>query len=353
MWVDPFSLSLATPLGTAAGEITDRRGLLVGIQRDGYRGLGEATPLAGWTESYEDCRRTLESVATTDDDDNPPEVPDPIETPAAAHAVDLAVSDARARRAGQSLSSTLRDRIDVEGPPANVVPLNATIGDGDIEATVSAATEAIEAGFEWLKLKVGAQPVSADLGRIRAVDRTVDESVRLRLDANGAWNRTQAAYVLDSVADNAIEYIEQPLAADDLDGLAALRGRGTEIAVDESLATYSLAKIIERRAADVVVIKPMAVGGPTRAVEIAAHARAAGIEPVVTTTVDGVVARTAAVHVAAAIPNVTACGLATGSLLAEDMMADPVDIVDGQAWLPSGDGLCGDQFGALWVDGDN
>ncbi|MFW6321369.1 MAG: enolase C-terminal domain-like protein, partial [Halohasta sp.] len=98
---------------------------------------------------------------------------------------------------------------------------------------------------------------------------------------------------------------------------------------------------------DVVVLKPMALGGPRRAVEAAATARAAGIEPVVTTTVDAVVARTAAVHVAAAIPDVRACGLATGSLLATDLATDPVSIVDGRARLPTGAGLCGDGFDTL------
>ena len=63
-------------------------------------------------------------------------------------------------------------------------------------------------------------------------------------------------------------------------------------------------------------------------------------------TVDGVVARAAAVHVAAAIPDVTACGLATGSLLAEDFAVDPVSITEGRASLPAGHGL-GEGFDAL------
>jgi len=46
---------------------------------------------------------------------------------------------------------------------------------------------------------------------------------------------------------------------------------------------------------------------------------------------------------------VTACGLATGSLLETDLAADPVDIVDGYAQIPSGDGLCGDGFDRLWA----
>jgi len=347
MWLRPFSLSLSSPLGTAAGEITNRRGLLVGVSVDGQRGIGEATPLVGWTESYEACQRTLESLAANRNCDAPPEPPDPHETPAAAHAVDLAIQDGRARRQSKPLAVRLRTEVDISGSSPNFVPLNATIGDGDAETTVSAATDAVEAGYEWLKLKVGARELQADLERVLAVDRAVGDRAQIRLDANGAWSRPQATRVLEALANIDIDYIEQPLAADDLDGLAALRGRGTDIAVDESLAAHSLADIITTEAADVVVIKPMAVGGPTQAVGTAMRARTAGIEPVVTTTVDAVVARTAAVHIAAAIPDVTACGLATGSLLDADLTNDPVDIVDGRAQLPSGNGLCGDEFDGL------
>ncbi len=348
MWLRPFSLSLASPLGTAGGEITDRTGLLVGLSVDGQRGIGEATPLAGWTESNEACRHTLEAMADTDCDDLPG-LAEPTETPAAAHAVDLAIQDARARCAGKRLAGWLRQQADISGSPPDSVPINATIGDGDLEATVSAATDALEQGYEWLKLKVGARELSADIERIRTVERTVGDRAQIRLDANGAWSRTQATRVLEEIAEYDIAYLEQPLAADDLEGLAALRGRGTDIAVDESLAAYSLAEIKAARAADVIVIKPMAVGGPTRALEAAIAGRNAGIEPVVTTTIDAVVARTAAVHVAAAIPDVTACGLATGSLLENDLTADPVDIADGRALVPSGSGLCGGGFEGLWA----
>jgi len=80
------------------------------------------------------------------------------------------------------------------------------------------------------------------------------------------------------------------------------------IALDESLATRGLDAVLDADAADAVVLKPMALGGPDRALAAARRAREAGVEPVVTTTIDAVVARTAAVHVAAAIPDVSPAG---------------------------------------------
>jgi|AntDeeMetagen285_2_1112576.scaffolds.fasta_scaffold00066_26 o-succinylbenzoate synthase len=349
MWIDPFSLRLESPLGTAAGPLTDRRGFLVGLQEDDIQGIGESTPLPGWTESYEACRSALDEVteSVSTDPITAVETPDPTETPAAAHGVDLAKRDAVARRDGRPLAAVLRkNAFDTDGPIPDSVPVNATIGDGTVEETVSAATAAVDEGFDWLKLKVGVQEPEEDITRVQAVHNAVDEEISLRLDANGAWDRPTARRLVDRLAEIGIEYLEQPLPAEDLAGLAELGGRGVDIAVDESLATTSVDAVIGAGAADVVVIKPMAVGGPNRAVELAAVARNAGIEPVVTTTIDGVVARTAAVHVAAAIPNVTACGLATGSLLAADLAADPVSITDGRASLPAGHGL-GDGFDAV------
>jgi len=60
--------------------------------------------------------------------------------------------------------------------------------------------------------------------------------------------------------------------------------------------------------------------------------------PVVTTTVDGAVARTATVHVAAAIPERAACGLATATMLESDLGPDIAPVADGRAVVPQGDG---------------
>ena len=341
MWVDPFSLRLAAPLSTAAGTITERRGFLVGVEDDGSHGLGEATPLPGWTESSAAARRALADATV----DSPP---DPDATPAAAHGVDLARLDAAARRDGRPLAAVLREHsFDTDRPLPDSVPVNATIGDGSVDETVDAATDAAADGFAWLKLKVGVGEPERDLKRVQEVRNAVGDGVGLRLDANGAWDRPTARRMVDRLAPVGIDYLEQPLPAADLAGHAALRGRGVDIAVDESLAEAAVETVADAGAADVVVVKPMAVGGPSRAIAAAAAARAAGMEPVVTTTIDGVVARTAAVHVAAAIPRVTACGLSTGSLLAEDLAADPVVIADGRARLPTGGGLCGDEFDSI------
>jgi o-succinylbenzoate synthase len=340
----PFSLPLSDPFETARGTIERRDGFLLRLEADsgdpadGDRpdasvGVGEATPLPGWTEHHDECEAALRNAAETinREADSEPDadalLADLGETPAARHALDLALADLRASREGVPLYRHLGASNRVE-----TVPVNATVGDAGAEETLEEAKRAANAGFECLKVKVGARPVSADVERIEAVSDALP-GIELRADANGAWTRTQAQQFLDAVGDK-LSYVEQPVPATDLASLAALSG---PVALDETLAAVALEDALD---ADphAVVLKPMALGGPRKAVELAEQAREADVLPVVTTTVDGAVARTAAVHVAAAIPEHAACGLATATMLESDLGPDIAPVADGRAVVPQGDG---------------
>jgi o-succinylbenzoate synthase len=345
--IEPFSLPLSSPLGTSAGEIREREGFLVGVEADvdgtAVRGVGESTPLSGWTESLDECESGLRSVPDDGWDAHLSGLA------AASHGYQMALADAEARLAGVPLATVLAEGALVDRP-ATTVPVNATIGDGTVEGAVAAAEDAVDAGYDCLKLKVGAQSTSVDLLRVEAVADAVDAS--LRLDANGAWDRETADAVVKLLARvETLEYVEQPLPADDVEGLAELRGQGVDIAVDESVRAVGVEAVLDADAADVVVLKPMALGGPRAATSIARHLTNRGVDPVVTTTIDGAVARAAAVHVAATIPDVRPCGLATGSFLAEDFGPDPVPVASGQISVPDGPGNVGDRFDhLLWDD---
>ncbi|AUX09387.1 O-succinylbenzoate synthase [Halalkaliarchaeum desulfuricum] len=365
MRIRPFSVPLVAPLSTARGEISQRRGFLVGIGGGGedndaskaeptVQGIGEATPLPGWTEPYGRCRKELEAFAAASGD--AASAVDPPEAPAARHGVALARLDRDARTANASLAERLSNRHGTGAAPADTVPVNATVGDGSPAETAASCREAVDVGFDCLKVKVGNRALSGDLERLRAVRDAVGEAVTLRADANGAWSRGTAERAIEQFGAFGVDYVEQPLPADDLEGHAHLRSRGVGIALDESLAVRGdgetspldrVRRAIEAEAADVVVLKPMALGGPDLTVEAATAAREAGVEPVITTTIDAVVARTAAVHVAAAIPDVSACGLATGGLLAEDLAPDPAPAEGGRIRVPDGPGIADGAFDGL------
>jgi o-succinylbenzoate synthase len=370
MRVEPFAIDLADPLETARGTITEREGFVVALDVDGITGVGEAAPLPGWTESLDSCEAALERAAEVIEAEPAPAAPSdldrvalqPLEAagavreavagaPAARHAVATAVLDARSHAAMGPLYRLLERgyREDPDGSEASSdaaapVPVNATIGDDPPEATAAEAADAVGWGFETVKLKVGARSVAADIERVAAVRERCPE-VTLRADANGAWDPEQAERALDAFAEYGVSYVEQPFPVDatadggtrrDLSVHAALRGGPVGVALDESLATGpdAVAAALEADAADTLVLKPMALGGPDRAVAAARRAQEAGVEPVITTTIDGALARATAVHVAAAVPDISACGLATADRLATDLLdTDPAPVVDGRVKL--------------------
>lgn len=332
MRVSPFSLPLSRPFETAAGAVDRREGLLVRVDGE-PAGIGEATPLTGWTEPFVDCLAALEDLVDREPVPSTGELPDMAATPAARHGVELALLDRESRRSRVPLYRQLGGERRVMS-----VPANATVGDADPSDTVDACLEAARRGFRAVKIKVGARPLAADLERLARVRERLEPSIELRVDANAAWDATEAGEAVEELARLGIALVEQPLPADDLDGHAALRGRGVDMAVDESVREHGVEAVVEAKSADVVVLKPMVLGGVARATTAAERARTAGLDVIVTTTVDAVVARTAAVHLAAALDVDRACGLATASMLAGDLGDDPAAVVDGAVTVPQSAG---------------
>jgi L-alanine-DL-glutamate epimerase-like enolase superfamily enzyme len=135
-------------------------------------------------------------------------------------------------------------------------------------------------GFGALKLKVGG-PVALDIERIQAVARAVPGTVALRVDANQAWTAKQALEVIGAVtaAGVTLEFLEQPVPAADLTGLAAVTARiPVPVVADESAhSAADVRRLADAGACDVVNIKLAKCGGLQAALEVAAVARAGGL----------------------------------------------------------------------------
>src|SRR5699024_5196216 len=174
------------------------------------------------------------------------------------------------------------------GDEDHSVPVNATIGNGSVEETVTAAETAVDQGYDSLKCKMGVQSIDADVERFRAVRRAVGD-IELRGDANGAWNRSQAHRVFESLSEIGVSYVEQPLSPSDVDGHVSLRESDVDVgvALDETLTRTSIESVLSAGAADVLVLKPMVMGGVEHTHDSAMTALETGVTPIVTTTIDG------------------------------------------------------------------
>jgi L-alanine-DL-glutamate epimerase-like enolase superfamily enzyme len=192
------------------------------------------------------------------------------------------------------------------------------------------AQRAVAEGFGTLKFKAGA---ADDFARAAVVRDAVGPGIRLRLDANGAWDRDEARRRLRELAPLSIEMCEQP--TEDLIGVGGI----VPIAADELTARDPDAAL-ER--ADAIVLKPMALGGLSRALRIGREAQRRGLRTVVTSSLDGAIGRAGAAHLAAALladgPQ-PAAGIATGRLLEADLCPDALAPRDGVVRISDSPGL--------------
>lgn len=315
--VRPYRLRMREPLRTAHATYEVREGFLVLAHEGGLTGRGEAAPLPELgTETLAQCADELRRASF----DHLPA------TPSARHAVELALLDLRAQRAGVPLAVLLDARAQ------RAVPVSALLSARTMPELAREAQCAVAEGFETLKLKVGQDD---DFARAAVVRDAVGPLVKLRIDANGAWSRTLALRRLHELARLGIELCEQPT-----EDLLGLRGESpVRIAADELLARDQRAAL-ER--ADIVVLKPMLLGGVLPALRLGRLALGRGLQVIVTTSLDGAIGRAGAAHLAAALladgPQ-PAAGLATGRLLEDDLCPDLLAPIRGWIHIPDRPGL--------------
>ncbi|MFN8533698.1 MAG: o-succinylbenzoate synthase [Dehalococcoidia bacterium] len=340
--VSRFRLPFRSPFATAARLQQWREGWIVELHFDsGDHGIGEASPLPGHglaagppIAALVACLKAVLPASAASLQDLLAHEPACANRSALAFALETAVLDALARARGVGVASLL-------GTPRPAVPVNATIGGLPAPEAAKAAGQAVAGGFRTVKLKVGTSTLQDDVRRVAAVRSAIGPDRTLRLDANGAWNFPLAVEAIKALAPYQIELLEQPVAAGQIEGWNALRGHGITLAADEDVATPEAARrVIAADAADLLVLKPMVLGGLAVCRDIAIEARERGIGCFVTTTIDAGPATAATLQLAAALPDDTpACGLATGTLLVADLLQTPLAVGGGVMPLPAEFGL--------------
>ena len=193
-------------------------------------------------------------------------------TAIALAAIDTALWDLRARKQGLPLWK-------LAGGAREKCPLYTTEGGWlhiETEALVEDAVEAKAKGFIGSKVKIGRPQGSEDFARLAAVRKAVGEGYEIMTDANQGFGLDEAIRRAERLRDIDLAWIEEPLAADDIDGHVRLSARSsTPIAVGESL--YSIRhfrEYMQKGACSVVQVDVGRIGGITPWLKVAHAAEA-------------------------------------------------------------------------------
>jgi o-succinylbenzoate synthase len=312
-----LSIPFKQPYATATGVVIERELALLRLEDDdGVVGYGEAAPF----EPYDGVK--LDAVVAALSNGQPDDG-----APAQARAAwELALLDLEARRAGRPVGE----------PGAERIAVNRTLPAGPPEEAARAAAEGVREGYSCFKVKVG---LPDDAERVAAVREAIGPWPALRVDANCAWTVEQAVTALGTLLRYDLELVEQPCRT--LAELAELRRDcPVPIAADESVATPDdVRTATELEACDVVNVKLAASGGFGAAREAVRTAREGGLEPFLSSTLDGPWGIAAALQLAAAEGISLACGLATLELFDAELAGALPRPRGGLQLVPQGPGL--------------
>ena len=266
-------LHLEVPFQISRAVRTEKRIVLVELEEDGRVSRGEASPDAFFGETTEGLEAEVREATGL-----VPEDPADLVTlrarlderfphgGAAAAAIDILAHDRAAQAAGQPLRAFLG--LGVEAPPTSF-----TLGIAEPAVMAERAAAAGSKGFLVLKVKLGHGDEVAILSAIR--ERF---SGTIRVDPNAAWTAEETPARIERILPFDIEFVEQPIAAGDIDGLRYVRERSSlPIVADE--AAVRLADVDRLAGAcDGINVKLMKCGGVAEARDMIARAHELGLK---------------------------------------------------------------------------
>jgi D-galactarolactone cycloisomerase len=146
------------------------------------------------------------------------------------------------------------------------------------QALVDEALGYKKEGFSGMKLKVG-YGIDKDVGYVQAIREAIGEDIYLMVDANHAYNSSEAIELARKIEPFDIHWFEEPVPPEDLDGYREVRKKSNIlIAGGECEYTrYGFRNLINLRAVDILQPDLCAAGGFTEMMKITAMASAANI----------------------------------------------------------------------------
>jgi len=338
--IEPFAVSLPMikPLIMAGEEVRRADNMLVRMTSDdGHVGWGEAAAAPTMTgETIASMIAAVRYLASALAGRDATDIAGAVKAMGgrmyanhgAKAAIEIALHDLLGRATGRPVHALIGNK------RRSRLPLMSPIGGGDSDDDAREAVLKKASGVTAFKIKVGIDTPANAVAHTRAICAALRNGYLISADANQGFTTEQAIAFVQAVAGAGLDFVEQPVAADDLDGMAAVAA-ATDIAVGADEGIHNAADVArhhERGAAGGVSLKAIKLGGIRAVVEAGRLADDLGMRVNVSCkTGESSIGCAAALHVASVIPNV-AWGLTlTHTGLAEDVVTDPIRTERGRA----------------------
>ncbi|MDC7788517.1 enolase C-terminal domain-like protein [Rhodoplanes sp. TEM] len=346
--VEPIAVGLPMkkPVIMAGEEVRRADNVLVRVvAADGTVGWGEAASAPTMTgETIESMTAAIRHLAPVLDGRDPADIDGALAAMdarmygnhGAKAALEIALHDLVGRATGRPVHALLGER------RRDRAALLGVVGGGDRAGDLADAARKATDGYTAFKIKVGVDTPERDAERTRAICALLDGEALVSADANQGFSVEQALTFVRAVADAGLDFVEQPVVAHDLAGMAEIAA-ATPIALGADEGIHGIDDIRrhhERRAAHGVSLKAIKLGGLRAVVEAGRLADRLGMGVNLSCkTGESSIACAAALHAAAVLPGL-AWGLTlTCQALGSDVTAHPVAIARGHAEVMDRPGL--------------
>src|SRR5271165_3006480 len=343
------SLPMKKPVFMAGVEIRSADNVLVRIEADnGLVGWGEAASAPSMTgETVESMMAAIGYLAPAVGERPADDIAGTVAVMgkrmyannAAKAAIEIALHDLVGRATGRPAYAILGAR------QTGRMPLLGVIGTGELSSDLREAERKMAQGYAAFKIKVGIDKPLIDAERTVRVCALIGPGALISSDANQGWSTQEAVQYVHAVADAGLAFFEQPVHADDIAGMAAVANAAgpakVAIGADESIhSTADLRRLHEQHAAQGVSLKTIKLGGMRAVMEAGRLCDQLGLNVnVAAKTGESSIACAAAMHVAAALPQI-AWGLTLSNEgLAEDVTARPIRSECGHVEISDAPGL--------------
>jgi muconate cycloisomerase len=231
----------------------------------------------------------------------------------------------------------------VGGRQRDDIAMSFSVANPDFDKDLEDISRLWQDGVRVFKLKTGFKDHSFDLMRLEKLRNIHGDEISIRVDYNQGLAAYDALRYIRDLEAFKPDFIEQPVKRHEREALAEItRSVDTPIMADESVFDPQEALLgVKLRIANIFSLKVMKAGGIRRALEVAAIARAAGIEVYGGCMFETGIAHAAGAHLMAAVPDLRlGCEFYMATYyLQEDILTEPFPLKNGRVHVPQGPGL--------------